>query len=161
MSDTDVVIEPARVEDAAEILAVQKLAYAIEAQLYNAFDIPPLTEKLGDLESEFEEYIFLKALIDGRLVGSVRARMEGEITCYVGRLAVHPDFQGHGIGTRLMTEIESYFPEAVRFELFTGHKSSRNIHIYEKLGYQVYNRKEVAPDIYLLYMIKNVEARVT
>ena len=156
-----ITIEKALVEDAPEILEVQRLAYALEAELYNAFDIPPLTETVEEVESDLRSHVFLKATVGGgRLVGSVRAFMEDEATCCVGRLAVHPEFQNHGIGTRLMTEIERHFPEAEDFELFTGHKSSRNIHVYEKLGYREVRRNQVAPDIFLLYMVKKVGARV-
>jgi len=75
-------------------------------------------------------------------------------TCYVGRLAVHPEHQGHHTGTGLMIEIDKYFPEAKKFALYTGYKSTRNIHIYEKLGYRVADRRELAPDVFLLFMVK-------
>ena len=40
-------IEPAMIEDAAEILALQKLAYRSEAEIYNDFSIQPLLQTLG------------------------------------------------------------------------------------------------------------------
>lgn len=49
--------------------------------------------------------------------------------------------------------------DAERFELITGHKSKRNIHIYEKLGYRTRSKREVAPGIYLVFMVKNVKER--
>ena len=42
-------IEEAKVADAAEILALQKLAYQSEAELYGDDAIPPVTQTLGIL----------------------------------------------------------------------------------------------------------------
>ena len=53
-------IEPARVDDAAEILALQKLAYRSEAELNQDFSIPPLTQTQAEIESEFTAKRFLK-----------------------------------------------------------------------------------------------------
>jgi hypothetical protein len=75
-------------------------------------------------------------------------------TCMIGRLIVHPDYQNRGIGTRLMNEIERCFDEAKRFELFTGHKSERNIALYRKLGYRIFRSEKISGNLTLVYMEK-------
>ena len=120
------IITGANIDDAQEILLLQKKAYIIEAELYSDFLIPPLVQTLDEIKSEFEECVFLKAVYDGRIVGSVRASMDDSGMCYIGKLIVHPDFQNHGIGTDLMNEIESFFEDCNCFELFTGHRSWQN-----------------------------------
>ena len=135
-------IQRASIEDAAAILELQKLSYQSEAQLYNNFDIPSLTQTLDELKHDFCDKTFLKAVIENKIVGSVKGNQEGD-TCFIKRLIVHPDFQGQGIGTDLMREIEAHFEQAQRFELFTGHKSERNIRLYERLGYKTFKREEV------------------
>ncbi|MDI6794626.1 MAG: GNAT family N-acetyltransferase, partial [bacterium] len=81
----------------------------------------------NEIKEEFESHIFLKTVSDGKIIGTVRA-YEKNGTCYIGRLAVHPDMQNQGIGTVLMEEIEKcYKPK--RFELFVGAKSDKNIYI--------------------------------
>ena len=127
-------IERALLEDAAEILDLQKLAYLSEAAIYNDYSIPPLTQTLDQIQTDFEKQIVLRASVEGRIVGSVRGFME-QGTCHIGRLIVHPDFQGRGIGARLIKEIEGCFEKAGRYELFTGHLSERNLRLYRKLGY--------------------------
>lgn len=81
------------------------------------------------------------------IVGSVRARRNYSKIAYVGRLIVSPDLQGHGIGTRLMREIEKAFPGAARFELFTGYRSEGNLRLYQRLGYNEFRQENVTPGL--------------
>lgn len=147
------IIVRALIEDAASLLELQKLAYCSEAIIYSAFSIPPLLQTLDDLKDEFAAKTILKAVLNENLVGSVRAWESGG-TCHVERLIVHPDFQGHGIGTKLMQEIEIYFPKTKRFELFTGHKSEANIRLYRKRGYQVFKHQCINKNLSFVYMVK-------
>ena len=96
----------AEIDDAPDILALQKLAYHTEAVLYDNFEIPPLTQTIEDLIAQFDDHTFLKVVNSSQIIGSVRAMCQGD-TCYIGRLIVHPDFQNQGIGTRLLCEIEN------------------------------------------------------
>jgi len=147
-------IEHAQVEDAEVILDLQKRTYLSEAEIYNNASIPPLTQTLDEIRTEFDKQIFLKALIDERIIGSVRA-YQTEGTCHIGRLIVHPDFQNRGIGSRLMNKIEGIFEQARRFELFTGDNSERNLYLYQKLGYREYRRQKFQEDLVLVFLGKD------
>jgi hypothetical protein len=52
-------IELASIEDAEEILELQKLAYASEAESINDFTIPPLHQTIDEIRSEFNQQVFL------------------------------------------------------------------------------------------------------
>jgi ribosomal protein S18 acetylase RimI-like enzyme len=67
---------------------------------------------------------------------------------------VNPDFQNRGVGTKLLLEIECTFPSCGRFELFTGSKSTGNIHLYEKLGYREYKTQIIKDDHKLVFLEK-------
>lgn len=146
-------IETANVNDAQEILSLQKLAYQSEAKIYDDFQIPPLVETLDELKMNFKSHIILKAKFDGKIIGSVRI-LEKDGTCHVGRLIVYPDFQNQGIGTKLLLEIEHICPACNRFELFTGDKSIKNIHLYEKLGYKAFKTERVTDNLKLVFLEK-------
>ncbi len=149
-------ISQASIEDSEEILGLQKLAYRIEAERYNDYSIPPLTQTLEQLRQQFADHTILKAVTDGRIVGTVRAHEE-KGTCHVGRLAVHPAMQDQGIGAALMREIEKYFASK-RFELFVGSRSDNNIHLYKKLGYQIFRKAgHECGHIEIYYMEKILE----
>ena len=149
----EMLIERATISDAEEILALQKLAYQSEAEIYNDFKIPPMVQTLEGIEMDLEKQYFLKALIDRRIIGSVRAYSK-EGTCYIGRLIVHPDFQNRGIGTRLMNEIERIFNSCRRFELFTGDRSERNLYLYQKLGYRIFKTAKITDQTTIVFLEK-------
>lgn len=151
LKDGRIQIELADEEDLAEILHIQKLAYASEAALYKE-NIPPMTETMDDMREDFKKYKYLKAELDGVVIGAVRGKVQ-DGTCYIGRLIVHPDYQKHGIGTSLIRKIESVLPES-RYELFTGHLSTRNIALYEKNGYVQYQAIRVSDHLTHVYMEK-------
>ena len=66
-------ITKADIDDAEEILKLQKLAYQIEAKRYNNYDIVPLKQTLEELENQFKDHIILKVVSDGTVIGTVRA----------------------------------------------------------------------------------------
>jgi phosphoribosylanthranilate isomerase len=151
--ETRIPIEPSQIDDAAEILALQKLAYRSEAELNQDFTISPLTQRQAEIESEFERKLFLRAKKHGRIIGSVRAELR-DGTCHIGRLIVHPDWQNRGTGSRLLREIEAHFPSAKRFELFTSARSERNLHLYQKSGYRIFKREPLNARTMLVYLEK-------
>ncbi len=60
--------------DLEAILELQKVAYTQEAEIYNDFDIQPLTQKMDSLLMEWQNGIILKAVTDGQIIGSVVLR---------------------------------------------------------------------------------------
>jgi ribosomal protein S18 acetylase RimI-like enzyme len=137
-------------EDAEIILHLQMHAYLSGAEIYNDYSIPPLIQTLKEIRQDFSQQVFLNALEEGEIVGSVRAYLERG-TAYIGRLMVKPDFQNKGIGSRLMQAIEEHFRMADRYELFTRHRSARNLYLYRKLGYREFKRVPVNDLIILVY----------
>ena len=150
------IIARALEKDLPEILDLQYLAYQSEAALFGSKDIPPLKETLEELTEEFRKGIVLKLLSDdGKIIGSVRSYVK-DGTAYIGKLMVHPDYQGKGYGRRLLKEIERCYYNR-RFELFTSTRSVGNIRMYEKAGYAKFAEKAVTDELVFVYMEKKPE----
>ncbi len=147
-------IEPAAPQDAAAILQLQYAAYQSEAALYDDPSLPPLTQTLAQLLAEFDTHIILRATIAGRLVGSVRAQRVAGMG-HIGRLIVEPDHQGQGIGRQLMGAIEAALAPVERYELFTGDRSTRNLALYQRLGYRPVRSLSLSPRVTLVYLEKD------
>ena len=142
-------LEPAGPADAGELLTLQRAAYVTEAQLYGDPHLPPLTQTLDELRADLLVWPTLKALLGARIVGTGRARAEGDVL-RIGRLSVAPDLQGRGTGTALLTALEALAgPEVTRAALFTGRCSTANVRLYERCGYVVtrYEDLPVGPGI--------------
>lgn len=146
-------IEQALVADAPMILELQRLAFLSEAELYEDFAIPPLTQTLEELKQDFDSKKFIKAVDDGILVGSVNASLRDQ-RCLIGRLMVHPMYQGQGLGRRLMLAVEEHFPAAASYQLFTGERSERNIGLYRSLGYEIFRFQAVPGSFGIVFMKK-------
>jgi GNAT superfamily N-acetyltransferase len=139
--------------DAEAIHALQILAYQSEARRYDDWSIPPLVETLASVREHIERHVVLKALADGRLVGSVRGVLTDGI-CEVGRLIVHPEAQRRGIGAGLLDAIEARVSGATAFELFTGDRSEGNLRLYARHGYVVTHTRPVSAAVSLVFLRK-------
>lgn len=152
----DTVIEQASISDADEILELQKAAFLGQARIYNNVHLPPLVQTFESLVHDFTGMTFLKAVLNSQIIGSVRFLKTGNCV-NVCRLIVHPDFQNKGAGTFLMKSLENLFPVGTEFHLFTGDKSSRNIHLYTKLGYHVTRKEATDLGIVHIHMAKKLK----
>ncbi len=147
-------IGAARVDEAEQILELQRLSYRTEAALYDDWALPPLAQTLRELLEQYDDHTILAARLGDEVVGSVRARLK-DGTCHVGRLVVHPRLQRRGLGSRLMREIEASFPDARRYELFTGHLSEGNLRLYRRLGYEEFSEEAISPSLRLVFLEKS------
>jgi GNAT superfamily N-acetyltransferase len=150
---SDVAIVDAVPGDAEAILALQRLAYQSEARRYDNWSIPPLVETLDSVREHIERHVVLKAIVDDRLVGSVRGVLTDGI-CEVGRLIVHPEAQRRGIGAALLDAIEARVSGAAAFELFTGDRSQGNLRLYARHGYVVTHTTPVSAGVSLVFLRK-------
>ncbi|PTT20583.1 GNAT family N-acetyltransferase [Microbacterium sp. HMWF026] len=142
-------IRPITPDDAGEVLTIQRAAFASEALIYGDPDMPPLTQTLEELHAELVDNLGCVALADGRIVGAVRARLDGDLLL-IGRLAIAPDQQGEGWGTHLLAAVEQRGRDAgaAQAELFTGALSEANQRLYEREGY---HRSEITDDGEIFY----------
>ncbi|WP_148305857.1 GNAT family N-acetyltransferase [Candidatus Methanoplasma termitum] len=126
-------------DDLPEILALQRLAFYDNSIRYGDPNMPPMPQTLDELRAESKGKVFLKAIENGKIVGTIRGHMDGEI-CRVSKVMVLPDHQNRGIAHKLLDAIEDEFRVRV-FELKTGYLDDKNIHLYKKVGYVLTGEK--------------------
>jgi GNAT superfamily N-acetyltransferase len=129
--------------DAGEVLTLQRAAYVGESMLYEQF-LPPLFETLDEVREVLAGEVLVLGIRDGgRLIGTVRIKPDGEIA----RLAVAPDRQREGLGTRLL---EAAIARGGTW-LFTGDRSEANLRLYRRHGFEETHR-EPAPGHELIHL---------
>lgn len=124
--------------DAGELLTVRRAAFVTEAQRYNDPNIPPLTQTMEELLADLErpDVVTLAGWQGHRMVGSLRVELEGD-KATLGRFAVVPDLQRHGVGTQLLLAVLQYLPEHTEeVWVFTGKDSKQNLSLYAQAGFE-------------------------
>ncbi|MFT5722599.1 MAG: GNAT superfamily N-acetyltransferase [Motiliproteus sp.] len=73
------------------------------------------------------------ARASGRLVGIGNAISDGHLVVYYPHLLVHPDYQGHGIGRKMMKAMQSVY-RGFHQQMLTA--DGEAISFYKALGFQ-------------------------
>ena len=150
-----IIIRHATSKDITKLLEIQKIAFTVQAKLYDAYDIPPMIETAEQLDLNSTGLIVLVAVIDGEIAGSIRV-VVGSNDAEIKRLSVAEKFQKKGIGTKLLKEAEMYCENLTRIWLFTGGQSKNNIDLYKKLGFIPFKEEHWKDNFTLIYMEKYI-----
>lgn len=137
------VAEPAVAE---AVLALQRRAYQVEANLVGFDDIPPLHESLEELQSCDET--FLAAVVDGTLAGLVSWKRVGD-TLDLHRLVVDPAFFRVGIGRALVRAAEANESGVRHVIVQTGAANEPAKALYRSEGFHEAGQHEVAPGFWV------------
>ncbi|MDX6323996.1 MAG: tRNA (guanine37-N1)-methyltransferase [Nocardioidaceae bacterium] len=126
--------------DAGELLTLQRACWVQEGMANDSWGVPALNETLEQVRADLEAWTTWVLRAHGRLVGSVRARLQGgrdDREWFIGRLMVAPDLQGHGLGRWLLERAEEAAPADARsWGLVTGARSEDNLRRYRRAGYR-------------------------
>jgi ribosomal protein S18 acetylase RimI-like enzyme len=132
---------------AKEILAVQRAAYAVEAELIGSGAIPPLHETLEELQSTTERFLGIRDA-DG-LAALVAWDRHPDETLDVCRLAVAPRAFRRGYATALLDALDEREP-AQRTVVSTGAANAPALALYRQRGFVELETVEVEPGLKVL-----------
>lgn len=121
----------------AEAVTLQRDTDGIDwSELIALFKLTALGGREGDkVRRAFEKSdVVCFAMAGSRLVGAARALSDFEYHATIYDVVVHPDYQGHSIGTRMMRELLSALP--VWRILLVADGSVKPF--YERLGFENY-----------------------
>ena len=85
-----------------------------------------------DVQKHIEEY--QRIFLDGRHAGYVYWHMEGDKTA-LNDLFIFPEFQGQGIGTRVIRQCIAESEKTVSLHVFI--KNEGAVRLYKRLGFEV------------------------
>lgn len=97
-------------------------------------------ESLDDLAKQlaWDSELVLVAEVDGKVVGVIVGTLDGT-RAYFYRLAVDPNYQGHGVGKELVQALEKRFRQrgATQVIIMVNQDNKKVIPFYHNLGYEV------------------------
>lgn len=134
---SSVSIRPARTEDASEIRALVRDAYALYIPRMDREPAPILADYSSLIDTGFVTVAEQSGSIRGILVSYPR---DGHL--HVENVAVAADGQGTGVGRALMAHAERTAGEKnlPAIELYTNEVMTENIPFYTALGYAITSR---------------------
>lgn len=120
------------IETSRQIYSVFQLSYAVEAELLNANDFPPLKRPLESfLKSDHDFYGYIE---ENELAGVIEVEITDKYVD-INSLVVKPKFFRRGIGRKLLEFIFNRF-ESNLFVVETGVENKPATELYKKLGFK-------------------------
>ena len=134
----------ARAEDAGAIRDLTRAAYADWASLIGR-EPKPMTV---DYAAAMLLHRFDLLHAEETLAGLIETVEEGD-DLLIENVAVAPVFQGRGLGRRLLAEAEVRAASSglARLRLYTNARFTKNISLYERLGYAIDRTEDVGVGI--------------
>jgi GNAT superfamily N-acetyltransferase len=137
-------------DDLARIQQITDVAYAKYIARLGRKPQPMTAEYLPMITAQ---QVWL-AQVDAEIAGLiVLPSQSGHLLIY--SVAVHPDWQGQGVGHRLLAwaEAEAHRLGYVTLQLYTNEKMTENIALYTQIGYREI-RRETYKGLNVIYMEK-------
>ena len=134
-------IRQAIVKDSIELQECMELAYASYKDRMEGKQLPPMDVNYSD---EIRDYPSWVAVSGNKVVGGLFMMFEHEYAS-IANIAIHPDFQGQGLGGGLMKFAETKAKDKGYSELrlATHILLIENVSLYLHLGWTEIDRDEV------------------
>lgn len=118
-------IQPYRPIELGEILPLYK-----RAGWTNYVKNPEMLQKAYE-----NSLLVLAARQEKQLIGLVRVVGDGASILYIQDILVLPEYQGEGVGSRLLQEVDRLYPQVYQKVLLTDQQPN-TMRFYEKCGYR-------------------------
>jgi ribosomal protein S18 acetylase RimI-like enzyme len=128
----------------AELVALQRASYGVEAELIGAPSLPPMHETPEQLRACGETFLGLRRT--GRLVGAVAYKRD-DGTVDIHRLVVHPAAFRRGVATDLLDALEAREADARHWIVGTSAANAPALALYERRGFRVTEERTLPGDI--------------
>ena len=135
------IIRTAVIEDAAGLQNIMESAYSTYQKRLGGKRLPPMDV---DYLSEIRDYPTWVAESNGSIIAGLIMMFEDDFAS-IANIAVHPDFQGQGVGGGLMKFAETVAKEKgyPELRLATHRLLTENTSLYEHLGWSEIERDDV------------------
>ncbi|WNF23575.1 bifunctional NUDIX hydrolase family protein/GNAT family N-acetyltransferase [Mesobacillus jeotgali] len=129
-------LKKASIEDAEELLALQREVFMPLYKKYNDHETSPVTQTMERFTARFERGTYFKILFEGELAGSVFVYEKSPGLMRLHIINILEKHHNKGIAQAVMKRLELMYPEADTWELDTILTEERNCYLYEKMGYK-------------------------
>jgi ribosomal protein S18 acetylase RimI-like enzyme len=139
-----------------EVLALQRVSYAVEARLIGASEIPPLRDTPTTLRDCGETFYGYR--IEGVLAGAVSYKVHEEVLD-IHRVVVHPGHFRRGIARLLIGHVADAVPGVRRAVVQTASENEPARSLYRSLGFRETGAYEPFPGLSVTTFERRLAAR--
>lgn len=137
-------ISKAKIRDAEKLTEIKKRTFDEEMKKWfpnqeNVIDYniqPPGYSSIEMTKYMIRKLEYFKILQDKEIVGGIIITISGMSYGRIDRIFIDPNYQGKGIGSRVINLIEDEFPNVRIWDLETSGRQINNHYFYEKMGYR-------------------------
>lgn len=138
-----IAIAKATITDVEKLTEINKRTFDEELKKWlpnqeNVIDYniqPPGYSSIEMTKYMIRELEYFKILQDKEIVGGIIITISGMSYGRIDRIFIDPNYQGKGIGSRVINLIEDEFPNVRTWDLETSGRQINNHYFYEKMGY--------------------------
>lgn len=135
MMDSAISMKKATVGDLEELFNMQKEVFIPLYEKYEDHQTSPVVQSFERFKGRFETGNYYKINYDGKLAGGVNVFQKSPGVMRFHIINILEQFQNKGITQKVMSRLESMYPQATSWELDTIMEEERNCYLYEKMGY--------------------------
>ncbi|MEH7883931.1 GNAT family N-acetyltransferase [Bacillus sp. JJ1609] len=146
MAKSPISLWKASIDDAEELLELQKEVFKPLYQKYNDHETSPVTQTMERFLTRFERGDYYKITYEGQLAGSVNVYQKTPGLMRLHIINIREEYHNRGIAQKVMARLELMYPEAEAWELGTILSEERNCYLYEKMGYEQQGDRKVIND---------------
>ncbi|MFP4017179.1 MAG: GNAT family N-acetyltransferase [Halanaerobiales bacterium] len=127
-------IRIAQEADAGEIYYLVQRAFSSYGKNGSS---PASREQIEDIYTDIRENTVLIIEINNLIVGTLRLEKDMEERYYLKRFSIHPEYQGHGLGTILYYQAEEIVKEmgGRSICLYSSTEDQKLVNFYSKCGF--------------------------
>ncbi|MFC7686189.1 GNAT family N-acetyltransferase [Ureibacillus sp. GCM10028918] len=134
---------------------VQTKAFRPLLEKYLDHETNPANEPINRLFEKIQYSYFFKIVVDQKCVGGIRIAVKNN-SYWISPIFILPEFQGNGIAQQAIHQVEGQFTKFSTWELQTILQEQGNCYLYEKLGYERTDFKQVVNDRMTLIGYKKI-----
>jgi isopentenyldiphosphate isomerase len=135
MTNSKLSLRKADVNDAEELLALQRRVFKKIYETYQDHETSPVKQTKEKFLRRFEIGDYYKIIYQNTLAGSVFVyeKEPGKMVFHI--INILEEYQNNGIAQETMKRLEGMYPQAESWQLETILTEKRNCYLYEKMGY--------------------------
>lgn len=150
--------EKMTIEDLEEHIGLQRRAFLPLLTKYQDGNFSPANITKDEMKRRIEntQGIYLKVIVDKLTAGGIYAYIFNNVAkeMYMSTIYISPAMQGYGLAQESIKHLETICSEIKTWWLEVPEHEDKNIHLYEKFGYEDTGKKIVINDKLTLLIYK-------